>query len=108
MNKSRLDHLLQFYKEDPGDPFNLYAIAMEYQGQDDPEAKVYFDLLLEYHSHYLPTYYHAASFYASKGDKEKAEEIYKLGITLAREVNNQHALRELRSAYNNFLYEDEN
>lgn len=106
MNKSRLNILLQYLKEEPDDPFNLYALAMEYQNVDKEKAKEYFDLLLEKHENYLPTYYHAAGYYRQK-DKERAEEIYKKGILLAESTENKHALRELKSAYNDFLYDND-
>ncbi|CAN5375140.1 hypothetical protein BH23BAC1_BH23BAC1_12610 [soil metagenome] len=108
MENSRLEKLLQFYQEDPHEPFNIYAIALEYLSQNNnTEAKKYFDLLLEKHKNYLPTYYHAASFYTSQGNKDKAGIIYQSGITLAQQVNNNHTLRELRNAYNTFLYEED-
>jgi Tfp pilus assembly protein PilF len=107
MSISRLEKLFQYYKEDPDDPFNIYAIALEYVSQKNSEAKIYFDLLLEKKPSYLPAYFHAAKFYASAGDRGKAEKIYKSGITLAQQNNEQHALRELRNAFNNFLFEEE-
>ncbi len=43
MNNHRLDLLLQFYEEDPLEPFNAYALAMEYQNKDIVKALEYFD-----------------------------------------------------------------
>ncbi|MDQ3396097.1 MAG: tetratricopeptide repeat protein [Bacteroidota bacterium] len=106
MNESRLNILLQYLKEEPEDPFNIYAVAMEYMNIDVDKMKLYFDRLLEKHEGYLPTYYHAAKFYAQI-DKEHAESIYKKGIALAQSLRNNHALRELKSAYNEFLYDEE-
>jgi hypothetical protein len=57
---TRLDTLLQFYKEEPDDPFNIYALAMEYQKTDVKKALDHFALLLQNHDSYLPTYYQAA------------------------------------------------
>lgn len=106
MNNSRIHILLQYLKEEPDDPFNLYALALEYLNSDKEKAKEYFDLLLERHKDYLPTYYHAAKFYIDK-NKEHAESIYQKGISLAQASGNQHALRELKNAYNEFLYDED-
>lgn len=107
MNNPRLEQLFKFLEEDPEDPFNLYAIALEYLNDDKVKAREYFDKLLSQHEKYVPVYYHAASLYRKLGKQEKAAEIYEKGITTARNQNNQHALRELRAAYNEFLYEGE-
>ncbi len=106
MNNSRIDILLQYHKDEPDDPFNIYALALEFLNIDKPKAKEYFDLLLEKHEDYLPVYYHAAKFYGTT-DKKYAENIYKKGILLAKNKGNNHALRELKNAYNEFLYDDD-
>lgn len=106
MNNSRLELLLQYHQDEPDDPFNAYALALEYLNIDKEKAKIYFDLLLLKHNEYLPTYYHAADFYKSI-DKFKAEDIFKKGIALAQQQNNHHALRELKNSYSNFLYDDD-
>ena len=49
MNHSRLNQLLEFYKEDPNDPFNIYALATEYKSIDPEKALTYFELLIENH-----------------------------------------------------------
>ncbi|ACT92488.1 hypothetical protein [Dyadobacter fermentans] len=102
MNNSLLANLIAFYQEDPADPFNAYALAIEYVKSDAAEAERYFDLLLEKHKDYLPTYYHAGAFFAALGRIEKAEEIYQKGVQLAVIQKNAKAHRELLSAYNNF------
>ena len=107
MNKERLTQLLTFLKEEPNDPFILYAIATEYS-QDDPEKALgYFEKLLVEHENYVATYYHAARLYADLGERNKAEITFQKGIEMARSQNESLALRELQNAYNEFLYEDE-
>jgi tetratricopeptide (TPR) repeat protein len=105
MSAARLDMLLQYYREDPSDPFNGYALAMEYMNSDVEEARRYFEILLNSHPTYLPTYYHAAKLYQETGDREKATEVFEQGIALARQQSNTKALRELQSAYNEFTFE---
>ena len=40
---TRLDTLLQFYHDDPNDPFNSYALAIEFLKSDIAKAKHYFE-----------------------------------------------------------------
>jgi tetratricopeptide (TPR) repeat protein len=100
-----LESLLSFYEEDPSDPFNIYALALEYLKTDLGQAEAYFNQLLEKHPGYLPTYYHAAEHFALSGDIAKATEVYEKGIALAKEQNHQKTYQELTRAYRSFLDE---
>lgn len=106
-NSSRIELLLQFVKEEPDNPFNLYALALEYQNTDMRKALEYFEDLLKNHADYLPTYYHAAALFVELGLIEEANQTYIEGIALAESQNNQHSLRELKNAYQNFLFEND-
>ncbi len=104
----RLSQILVFLEESPNDPFLLYAAALEYQkvGQRE-QTQFFFDKLLTEHPDYLPTYYHAAAFFAEKGEILKTKGIYEKGIALAESQNERQALRELKNAYLNFVEEYE-
>jgi cytochrome c-type biogenesis protein CcmH/NrfG len=39
MNRERIKVLEQFLKEDPNDPFSLYALALEFKNQDSKKAR---------------------------------------------------------------------
>ena len=71
-NLPRINQLLEFLKDEPDNPFNLYVLALEYQNHDPEKGAYYFDQLLEYHKEYLPTYYHAAGFFAAREEIDKA------------------------------------
>ena len=101
----RLEALLNFLKDSPGDPFTIYGIALEYVEVDETEAGKYFGMLLEDHPDYLPTYYKAAEFYAEMGEQEKAIEIYTRGIGLAERMKETKTLAELRNAYQDLMLE---
>lgn len=107
MNSSRLIQLLEFLKEDPNDPFNLYAIAIEYRKSDPSKSLSYFEQLLHEHPDYLPTYYQIAHLYLDLNKRPEAEEALKAGITLAQQQANMLSLRELQNAYNELLYDEE-
>ena len=107
MNIERLKQLEEFLEIDPNDPFILYAIAMEWIQENPEKTREYFDLLLKHHEEYIGTYYHAGKLYASLGKNEIADNIFKKGIIIADRIGDKHALRELKSAYNEFLFENE-
>jgi tetratricopeptide (TPR) repeat protein len=103
MNKDRLSLLLQYYEEDPNDPFNLYALATEYKSRDPLKALTYFELLIENHADYVPTYYHLAHLYLELNLEEKAKTTFEKGIQKATERQEMLLLRELKSAYDEFM-----
>ena len=103
MNNERLEQLINFYQDDPGDPFNLYCLANEYKNNDPEKAITYYCKLLKEHPNYLPTYYHAAELYIVKDEIELAEKIIDDGIELAIKQNDTLALRELRNKLDDLL-----
>lgn len=102
---SRLEILLQYYKEEPHDPFNVYALAMEYISSDTGKALSLFEELLSQHEQYVPTYYHAAKLYTELNEREKAISTFEKGIAIAKKMNDNKAARELKSAYDEFMFE---
>ncbi|MEQ8880170.1 MAG: tetratricopeptide repeat protein [Cyclobacteriaceae bacterium] len=106
-NEERIKQLELFHREDPDDPFIIYALATEHLQINKHKSKELFDLLLSKHPKYIGTYYHAAALYSELGDLQKAEQIYQAGIDMAESLNDHHALKELKSAYLNFQFENE-
>jgi Tfp pilus assembly protein PilF len=107
MNQTRINQLLEWLKDEPNEPFNLYALAMEYKEENPTQAIAYLEKIWQVQASYTPTYYHLAELYISQGEKEKSEEVFKIGIQVCKEQKDQHALAELQNAYQNFLYEQD-
>lgn len=105
MQAERINFLLEQLESDPTDPFNYYALAIEYKDNQPDKALTYFNKLLADFPDYLPTYYHAAALLFENGSISEAEATYKLGISLAERLNKEKTLRELKSAYQMFLDE---
>ncbi len=105
MPTDRIKQLQQYCDEDPSDPFNLYALALEYRMIDPDKTSELFDLLLKGHPDYLPTYYHAAKFFQDTGNTDKAASLFERGIALAKKVQDHKAHRELKSAYDEMMFE---
>lgn len=96
MNNERIQQLIRFAETEPDEPFNVYALAMEFLSSQPEQARVYFDQLLTSHPDYLPTYYHAAALYADLDERDKAAEVYTKGIALAQAQRNPKTLQELQ------------
>lgn len=103
MNPDRLKLLLEYYHNDPNDPFNIYALATEYRDHDAGESLKYFEILVEKHPDYVPTYYHLANLYLELEMDEKAKVTFENGIEKARSQNEALLLRELKSSYDEFM-----
>ncbi len=99
MNLERLKLLEQYAREDPTDPFPIYALALEWVKTDPPKAKELFDTILAHHPNYLPVYYHAGHFYITLGDLPKAKHILETGIQKTNISGDKKALAELQSMY---------
>ena len=105
MNEQRLRQLLEFYQEDPEDPFNIYALANEYRSSDINKSLHYYEMLINNHPEYVPTYYHLAHLYIDLQRDQDARLTFEKGIEKASKNHDQHALRELKSAYEEFMTE---
>ena len=101
---NRLDQLKKFLEEDPHDPFNIYALALEYQKTDRSIALRLFNQLIHEYPDYLATYYHLAKLYQELNQKENAIKIFENGIERSRALKEMKTMRELQSAYDELLF----
>lgn len=101
MQNQRLTKLFEFLSQEPNDSFILYAIATEYNAQNDIEnALTYYLKLTDMHPNYVGTYYHLGKLYEKMGKKEEAVATYEKGMEVARAKKDMHALSELQGVYN--------
>ncbi|WMJ73763.1 tetratricopeptide repeat protein [Cytophagaceae bacterium ABcell3] len=108
MHHSRINQLLEFLKEDPNDPFTIYALALEYEKTGELDtAGNYFEQLLKEHEDYLGTYYHAGKYYEKTGQITEAKAAFNKGILKARQQNNLKTASELQNALNELLFEND-
>jgi Tfp pilus assembly protein PilF len=105
MQEERLKILSELIKTEPDEPFNRYALAMEYAEKDTTECLKHLEVLLTSFPEYLPTYYQAATIYAEQEEEEKAKDAFENGILLADKQNNGKILKELKGALQ--MYQDE-
>ena len=107
MNLERIALLKQFIEEEPSNPFNKYALAMEYYEEDPSESLPLIQSLLDKNPEYLPTYFKAAHLLWENEEWDEAEEVFQKGIKLAETQGDQKTLLELKSAYQNFMIDKE-
>jgi len=105
MQAQRIKYLQEEIENFPDDPFNYYALALEYAGSAPHEAEPFFRKLLDKFPDYLPVYYQAANYYFDKGDIARAEDVFLAGISLAEKQKNEKTLRELKGSYSIFKAE---
>src|SRR5690606_35705824 len=105
MNSDRLKHLQKFTEDDPGDPFNWYALALEYLHSEPNEAMNLFNKPPTQFEDYLPTYCTADSRGAKQGTIEAAAEIFRKGIQVAERQKETRTASELRSGLEEILFE---
>ncbi|WP_420318721.1 tetratricopeptide repeat protein [Ekhidna sp.] len=105
MNSDRITLLKKYMDEEPDNPFNKYALAMEYYDKNPSESLTLLKSLLSDHPYYLPTYFKAAHLFWEAENWDKADEVFQKGIKLAEDQNDQKALQELKAAYLNFEFD---
>lgn len=100
---SRLSQIESMLREQPNDPFLLFALAKEHEKNEEAKkAIIVFEKLRQLHPDYVGLYYHLAALYAETEQSNLAKTIYIQGIEVARKQNEHHALSELQNAYTNF------
>lgn len=101
----RLSQLKQFAEEEPDDPFNQYALALEYLRSNPAESGRLFESLVQRQPQYLPTYYPYAQWLIEQKNSVRAQQIFQDGIAAARAAQDQKMVKELLAAYNDWKYD---
>lgn len=104
-NLERIKLLKDYCDEEPQNPFNFYALALEYRESEKVEATNLFDFVVFNFPNYLPVYFPAAQFFFENDDLLKAKNLFEAGIELAHTLQDEKAKKELSNAYQNFLFE---
>lgn len=101
----RISILKSFIAEEPSEPFNYYALAMELVNRDtEAAAKILLKMTQDFPD-YLPTYYQLTDLQNRSGRQQEAIALAEKGIELALKQSDYKALAELRQL--KLLIEDE-
>ncbi len=99
MESNRLQQLLNFLENSPGDAFISFAIAKEYEGLGLlDKALAAYEALVKSQPNYVGTYYHLGKLYEKLEKYEAAEMTFTTGITVAKAAGDKHAAGELQGA----------
>ncbi len=100
MQNTRLEKLLEFFKNEPEDEFLKYALATEYLRLNDTDkALFYYEDLVNNHPRYVGTYYHLGKLYEGLNRTEDAIVVYEKGMLVAKDARDNHAFSELKTVY---------
>ncbi len=105
MQELRIKYLQEEIEKFPEDPFNYYALALEYIKNEPLKSLDLFRKILNKFPEYLPVYYQAANFFFDNGDYLTANTLFTEGIALAEKQENVKATRELKGSYSIFKSE---
>lgn len=98
----RLEQLQQLLGQKPQDAFLRFALAKEYEKQEEIElALQQYAALYKDSPQYMGLYYHYAALLIENEKEEMAMRIYEEGIALAQKTGDAHSLSELKNAKTN-------
>jgi Tfp pilus assembly protein PilF len=101
----RIIKLKEFLQANPRDSFLKHALALEYvKLEDDKTAREIFEEILTQDPGYIGSYYHLAKLLERTGDTNAAIQWYEKGMEAAKKAGDNHALGELRSAYEELTF----
>lgn len=102
---SRIEKLNEFLKANPSDSFLQHALALEYiKMGDDEKARRLFEALLNREPGYIGSYYHLAKLLERNDKTEEAIKVYEKGMEEAKKAGDNHALGELKGAYEELTF----
>lgn len=98
-NTDKIKKLAGYVKNNPGDSFSKFALALELMKQNAvSKARVLFESVLAQDPDYLGVYYHLGKLYERIELNGEAVSLYQKGMELARKQGNQRTEAELKDA----------
>lgn len=102
----RKSKIISFLAKDPDSAFLLFALAKEYEADQNPALAIQsYEKLLATNPNYTGAYYHLGKQYELLADNEKAIGIYQQGIVICNQQKAMHDASELRGALENLTFE---
>ncbi|MCB0489956.1 MAG: tetratricopeptide repeat protein [Cyclobacteriaceae bacterium] len=96
MNIERIQLLEKYIAEDPEEPFNRYALALELMHEDQPRATQILLDLIKHKPDYIPSYYQAATLLLDQNNFEEAKIVVERGLKMCHEQKDRKTANELR------------
>jgi Tfp pilus assembly protein PilF len=96
--------LKSFLASDPNDSFSRYALALEYVKANQPDEAVReFETVKTNDADYVATYYQLGKLYQQLGKLHEAEKTFRIGITVAAKLKDEHTRSEMEAALEELL-----
>ena len=100
----RLQRLREMLAQQPTDSFLNHALALEeIKLGNEAAARSLFESILQREPQYIGSYYHLGKLLERQGEETAAIEVFGRGMEVAKKLGDQHALNELRGAYDNLI-----
>jgi tetratricopeptide (TPR) repeat protein len=97
--QSKIKQLAQQIKNNPGDSFSKFALALEFRKQGEfKRSRILFEDILSNDPDYVGVYYHLGKLYEALDRLGDAQSLYQKGITVASEQNEKRTEKELKEA----------
>ena len=101
----RIEKLKEFLNTNPADSFLQHALALEYiKTGEDGEARKLFEEILNREPGYVGSYYHLGKLLERNNEIDAAIKWYEKGMEEAKRAGENHALGELRGAYEELTF----
>lgn len=98
-DKSKIKQLARQIKNNPGDSFSKFALALEFRKEGKfKKARILFEDILTSDPEYVGVYYHLGKLYESLDRMDDARQLYEKGIGIAEKQNENHTKKELKEA----------
>ncbi|MFZ4621082.1 MAG: hypothetical protein ACOYNS_11020 [Bacteroidota bacterium] len=96
-SEQRIEKLKEIIAGDPKDLFSRYALALEYNGINEPLTAIeLLEELLKIDEKYLPAYHQLGQLLGKMNKTQEAKIIYRNGIDLAKQQNDEKSVKEMR------------
>lgn len=106
--ESKISKLAKQLKENPGDSFLKFALALELlKNAQTDKTLALFKSILSKDPNYVGVYYHLGKLYEQLGENNLALKCYKDGIIVTEKLGDQHSKSELQGALINLEMEIE-
>ena len=97
--QSKIKQLARQIKNNPGDSFSKFALALEFRKQGElKNSRILFEDILSSDPDYVGVYYHLGKLYEALDRFDDAHALFQKGITVASEQDEQRTEKELKEA----------
>lgn len=98
-DKSKIKQLARQIKNNPGDSFSKFALALEFRKEGEfKNARILFEDILSSDPDYVGVYYHLGKLYEALDRLNDAKELYQKGILIADKQQKSRTKKELKEA----------